>query len=72
MSTVELTPQQKLIVDYLEQGRTLTVKVAIVTLNINSLTKRITELRRLGYDIETEMEQGADGRWFKKYRFPKG
>lgn len=65
-----LTPQQKLIVEYLGQGRTLTVKGAISFLNINSFTKRITELRKAGFTIVTEMETGADGRTFKKYSFP--
>lgn len=69
-ASTELTPQQRLIVDYLNQGRSLTVKGAISFLNINSFTKRITELRRLGYVIKTELEQGPDGRSFKKYFFP--
>lgn len=67
MQDSNLTPQQKLVLDYLKMGRTLTVKVAMVALNVNSLTKRISELRKLGYAIETENETGPDGRVFRKY-----
>lgn len=66
-----LTPQQKRVVDYLKEGRTLTNVVALTCLQVGSLTSRISELRRKGYDIETEMDVGVDGRSFKKFRFPK-
>ena len=64
---VTLTTQQKLIVDYLMQGRTLTNKVALTCLGIGSLSSRIAELRRKGYDIEDDTEVGYDERSFKKY-----
>lgn len=64
-----LTTQQKLIVDYLMQGRTLTNMVAMTCLGVGSLTSRIAELRKLGYDIEDTMDTTSDphGRAFKKY-----
>ncbi len=68
MSEKELTPQQKAVVDYLEMGRTLTNVVAITCLGVGSLSSRVAELRRMGYDIEDEYEKGRDERLFKKYK----
>lgn len=34
----------------------ITVRDAVVKLNINSPTKRISELRQLGYDVQTVTE----------------
>ncbi len=63
-----LTPQQETVLSYLKKGRTLTNKVALTCLGVGSLSSRISELRRLGYDIETEHEEDAlTGRLFKKY-----
>lgn len=64
-----LTPQQKLIVGYLEHGRTLTNVVAITCLEVGSLSSRIAELRRMGYEITDELDTTSDpfGRSFKKY-----
>lgn len=62
-----LSTQQKLIVDYIMQGRTLTNKVALTCLGIGSLSSRIAELRRKGYTIDDENEVGFDDRSFKKY-----
>lgn len=67
-----LTPQQKVVLDYLRPGRTLTNKVALTCLNVGSLSSRVAELRRLGYDIATRIEEDAQtGRHFKKYNLVK-
>lgn len=71
MPDQKLTPQQERIVNYLEQGRTITNVVALTCLGVGSLTSRISELRKKGYDIETEWEVGVDGRQFRKFRFPR-
>jgi hypothetical protein len=55
MSTPKLTPQQERVMDYLKTGSTLTNVVALAALKIGSLSKRIAELRRMGYPIT--------GRW---------
>lgn len=70
MDQPQLTAQQKLIVDYLKPGRTLTNMVAITCLGIGSLSSRIAELRKLGFEITDELDTTSDphGRTFKKYR----
>lgn len=66
----ELTPQQQRIMDYLADGKTLTNTVALTCLGIGSLSSRIAELRKLGHEIEMEMDTGYDGRSYKKYKLP--
>ncbi|GJE18724.1 N-acetylmuramoyl-L-alanine amidase [Methylobacterium marchantiae] len=62
----KLTPQQTLILDYLASGRTLTTKVAIVSLGIMSLSSRIAELRALGHKItDREAKDHFDRRYVK-------
>lgn len=65
---LRLTPQQTLILAYLESGRTLTTKVAIVSLGIMSLSSRIAELRALGHKIEAEEAKDHFDRRYLKYR----
>jgi hypothetical protein len=62
-----LTPQQKRIVDYLRGGHTLTNMVAQTALGIGSPTKRLSELRLLGWPITTRAATSHDGRVFYKY-----
>lgn len=64
---LKLTPQQARIIQYMEPGSTLTNVVAMTVLQVGSLSRRITELRRLGFTIKDRMDQGHDGRSFKKY-----
>lgn len=71
MQRKDLTPQQQRIVDYLSESGALTNTVALTCLGIGSLSSRIAELRKLGYDITDEMDEGFDGRSFKKYRLRK-
>lgn len=68
-----LTPQQQVVIDYLQRGRTLTNKVALTCLGVGSLSSRVAELRRLGYQITTALEEDAlTGRYFKKYNLAEG
>lgn len=63
-----LTTQQTIVLDYLKQGRTLTNKVALTCLGIGSLSSRVAELRKLGYEITTETEEDRlTGNSFRKY-----
>lgn len=63
-----LSEQQKVVLEYLQGGRTLTNKVALTCLGVGSLSSRIAELRRLGYDIVDELaEDKLTGRNYKKY-----
>lgn len=64
----KLTTQQQIVVDYLQEGRTLTNMVAISCLGVGSLSSRIAELRKLGYDIEVETDVDRFERHYRKYR----
>lgn len=66
-----LTPQQDRVLSYLMEGKTLTNKVALTCLDVGSLSSRIAELRKLGHDIEVEMEKDHANRSFKKYRLAR-
>lgn len=67
-SEKKLTAQQQVVLDYLTMGRTLTNKVALTCLGVGSLSSRVAELRKLGYQITTSFEEDRlTGRNFKKY-----
>lgn len=69
----ELTLQQSRVIGYLESGSTLTNSVAMNNLGVGSLTSRIAELRKLGFEFITRIDKGVvDGRAFKKYDLVKG
>lgn len=68
MADKKLTSQQQIVLDYLQMGRTLTNKVALTCLGVGSLSSRVAELRKLGYQIEISFEEDRlTGRNFKKY-----
>lgn len=67
MSTTDLTPQQRTILEYLQAGRSLTNQIALNNLGIGSLTSRIAELRKKGYAITDTVEQDFHGKDYKKY-----
>ena len=45
--------QHKMIIKHLETTNGITVREAMIEYSISSLTKRIHELRGMGYDIES-------------------
>ena len=56
--------QRERILRWLEDGNTLTVRDAVLMMNINCLPKRIEELRKEGYPITTEwVSNGKDVRY---------
>lgn len=68
--------QKANILDYCAEHGSITVRDAVVKLHINSPTKRISELRRMGYDVQTEVEvrtnaEGAEVR-YKRYYIERG
>lgn len=66
-TVINLGPQQRLVYDYLMTGRELTRQVAINTLNIQEVTTRIAELRKLGLDIKSQFSKDFGGTRYKKY-----
>ena len=63
--------QKGKILRYCEQHGSITVRDAFETLNINSPTKRISELKRAGYDVQSVMEARVNSEGetvkFKRY-----
>ena len=63
--------QKRKILEYCGEHGSITVRDAVVKLNINSPTKRISELRADGYDVQgyTESRVNANGETvrFKRY-----
>lgn len=55
--------QRSKIVDYCNKYGSITVREAFERLNINSPTKRISELKRAGYDVQkvVETKEKEDG-----------
>lgn len=67
-----LTPQDRLVYDYLMSGRKLTGLAAFTTLGVASLTSRIATLRRLGMTINDEWAHDHFERRYKAYWVPSG
>lgn len=63
-----LTTQQRLVLDYLGAGRTLTTKIAVMSLGIMSISSRVAELRKLGHKILDEEAKDHFGKRYLKYR----
>ena len=63
--------QKGKILRYCEEHGSITVRDAFETLNINSPTKRISELKRAGYDVQSIMEErvNSDGEAVKFKRY---
>ena len=63
--------QKGKILRYCEKHGSITVRDAFEMLNINSPTKRISELKRAGYDVQSIMEERVNSEGetvkFKRY-----
>lgn len=57
------TTQRDKVLNYLKTRGGLTVRDAMLELNINCLPKRIEELRKEGYPIITEWVNGKNARY---------
>lgn len=64
--------QREKVLFWLRNIGSLTVREAVVCLEINSLPKRIEELRREGYQIKTEYETTDTGIRYGVYRLIEG
>lgn len=64
---MKLSPQTKLVLDYLQSGRTLTSLIAITNLGVGSLTTRVAELRKAGFAVLDRWDTDHFERRFKKY-----
>ena len=63
--------QKAKILDYCAAHGSITIRDAFEKLSINSPTKRISELRRCGYDVQSIMEErlNSDGDVVKFKRY---
>ncbi|WP_266031197.1 helix-turn-helix domain-containing protein [Brucella intermedia] len=68
---INLGPQQRLVYDYLMTGRQMTRQVAINTLNVQDITTRISELRKLGLDVTSKWKKDFSGTRYKSYHVEK-
>ena len=66
MTTQTKANQRQRIVNYCREHGSITVREASEILRINSPTKRISELRDMGYIVEDEWEKSENTR-YKRY-----
>ena len=64
--------QRTKILNYCAEYGSITVRDAVVKLNINSPTKRISEMRQKGYDVQTTDESNANGVRYRRYFIAAG
>lgn len=68
---MQAATQKAKILDYCEEHGSITVRDAFEKLYINSPTKRISELKRAGYDVqtvtETRVNDAGEAVKFKRY-----
>lgn len=64
----KLSPQSARVLDILTNTRSLTPVLALTIYHIGSLSKRIADLRKAGYEIERTRRQDAYGRAYVEYR----
>lgn len=62
-----LQPQEKDIVAYLDAGRRLSPMIAMTTLHIGSLSRRMTAIVRAGFPILKERKADHHGRQYISY-----
>ena len=62
------TTQRDKILSYLKQNKTMTVRDAILDLDINSPAKRVQELRDMGYNIKTDWIVNDNGTRYGAYK----
>ena len=60
--------QRDRVLKHLESGETLTVREAVLFMNINCLPKRIEELRKMGYPITMEWKTNGHDIRYGVYR----
>ncbi len=63
----KLSPQNQRLVKYLQTGRSLSSLIALTTMGIGSVSKRVSELNRKGYDIVSTWKTDATGREYVSY-----
>lgn len=57
-----MTPQEKLVIDYIRQRGSITQREASADLGIDRLASRISDLRKGGVNIVKEWEYGTNRR----------
>lgn len=69
---VNKRPMTQLILDHLKAGRTITAVEAAALWRVRSLTKRIHEIRRMGFDVISTPMQDSTGQRYVRYSLPQG
>jgi hypothetical protein len=71
---VNLSPQTRIVYDYLKSGRSLTQVIALTNLGVGSVTSRVSELRKAlvkegdAERIVDEWKQDYSGQKYKSYK----
>lgn len=60
---MEKSTQCSRMLGYMMEHGSITVRQAVTGLGINSPTRRITDLKRMGYEIESETVTDGKTRW---------
>lgn len=62
-----LTPQAQMVLDYLKTGRTLTNLIAMTSLRVHALPRRIADLIEAGHEIVKERKTDHHGAPYVTY-----
>lgn len=65
---VNKRPMTQLILDHLKSGRTITAVEAAALWRVRSLTKRIHEIRSMGFNVVSHPQQDSTGQRYVRYR----
>lgn len=65
-----MSTQTTMILEHMKRTGSITMREALLDYSIQSLTKRISELRQAGYKIETEHKHHpTTGQRYARYKF---
>jgi Helix-turn-helix domain len=68
---LRLKPQARAVLRHLERGLSISPLEAQAVYSVFRLAASINELRRAGYNIETELRQDGAGHRYARYRLVK-
>ena len=66
-SAINLSQQQKIILNHLLSGKSISNVESLIVYNISRLSDVILKLRRKGFNVETEVRKDASGHTYSRY-----
>ena len=67
VKSINLSPQQKTILNHLLSGRSISNMESIIVYSISRLSDVIFDLRRKGFAVHTDVRQDASGHKYSRY-----